>query len=93
MPDVFTHRDGRTVPADTVLAALGTLADYTGSGGLVALCGATTVFWPDDEACDAECVLPKGHAPDDLHVDETLGVWREDELTTFRRDDEEPARG
>ncbi len=82
--DVFTRRNGRTVPADTVLAALATLAEYTGSGGLVVLCGAKTVFWPDMEACDAECILPKGHAPEDLHVDETLGVWREGDLLTYR---------
>lgn len=83
MTDVFTHRDGRTVPTETVLEALARLAEYTGSGGLVVLCGATTVFWPDVEACDAECVLPKGHAPEDLHVDEILGVWCEDDSATY----------
>lgn len=46
------------------------------------LCGATTVFWPDDEACDAECILPRGHEPADGHRDEILGPWSEDELTT-----------
>lgn len=46
------------------------------------LCGARTVFWPDDEACDAECILPRGHQPDDVHRDEILGPWSEDELTT-----------
>lgn len=46
------------------------------------MCGATAVFWPDDEACDAECVRPAGHQPDDEHEDEILGVWTEDELNT-----------
>lgn len=45
-------------------------------------CGATTVFWPEVEACDAECVLPRGHDPADVHEDEILGRWSEDELTT-----------
>jgi hypothetical protein len=34
-------------------------------------CGARTVFWPDDEACDAECWLPAGHEGE--HEDEILG--------------------
>jgi hypothetical protein len=46
------------------------------------LCGATTVFWPDVEACDAECILPRGHEPADVHEDEILGTWSEDELST-----------
>jgi hypothetical protein len=46
------------------------------------LCGARTVFWPDDEACDAECMLPKDHTPADVHQDEILGEWSEDELDT-----------
>lgn len=46
------------------------------------LCGATTVFWPEVEACDAECILPRGHDPADVHRDEILGAWSEDELTT-----------
>ncbi|MFM9635953.1 hypothetical protein [Streptomyces turgidiscabies] len=45
-------------------------------------CGATAVFWPEMEACDAECALPRGHDPADVHKDEILGEWREDELTT-----------
>ena len=36
-------------------------------------CGATTVFWPDDEACDAECMLTIAHDGD--HEDEVLGKW------------------
>lgn len=47
-------------------------------------CGARAVFWPDDEACDAECSLPKGHKPEDVHSDEILGEWTEDELMTTR---------
>ena len=48
-------------------------------------CGATTMFWPDDEAIDAVCILPSGHQPDDVHEDETLGTWREYDLLTWRR--------
>jgi hypothetical protein len=48
------------------------------------LCGAQTVFWPDVEACEAECILPVGHEPADVHEDEILGAWREEELTTYR---------
>lgn len=46
------------------------------------LCGATAVLWPDDEACDAECILPAGHEPADVHEDEILGEWSEDDLST-----------
>lgn len=46
-------------------------------------CGAATVFWPDDEACDAVCVLPAWH-PGTQHLDEVLGWWDENELTTTR---------
>jgi hypothetical protein len=46
------------------------------------LCGARTVFWPDVEACDAECHLPAGHEPADVHEDPILGEWTEDELVT-----------
>ena len=45
-------------------------------------CGATAVFWPEVEACDAECMLPRGHEPADVHKDEILGEWREEDLTT-----------
>lgn len=38
-------------------------------------CGETTVFWPDDEGCEAECMLPLGHQPEDVHEDEILGEW------------------
>lgn len=44
-------------------------------------CGATTVFWPEDEACDAVCVWPRGHGGV-RHIDETLGEWDEEELAT-----------
>ena len=44
-------------------------------------CGATTVFWPDDEGCDAVCVWPRGHGGT-RHQDEALGGWDEGELTT-----------
>ena len=46
-------------------------------------CGATAVFWPDDEAIDATCFLPCGHEPSDVHEDESLGTWTEDELLTY----------
>lgn len=46
------------------------------------LCGARTVFWPDDEACDAECFLPAGHEGS-IHEDEILGEWNEEDLLTF----------
>lgn len=45
-------------------------------------CGATAVFWPDDEACDAECMLPVGHEPADVHEDAILGEWAEDDVPT-----------
>lgn len=56
------------------------------------LCGARTVFWPDVEACEAECVLPLGHEPGDVHEDEFLGEWNEGDLVTYHpaRPDEEP---
>jgi hypothetical protein len=37
------------------------------------VCGETTVFWPDVEACDAVCMLPAEH--DGPHEDEVLGEW------------------
>jgi hypothetical protein len=45
-------------------------------------CRARTVFWPDDEGCDAECVLPIGHEPNEIHEDAILGTWNEDDLIT-----------
>jgi hypothetical protein len=49
-------------------------------------CGARAVFWPDVEACDAECIRPKDHGGT-VHEDEILGEWDEDDLvTTFPRD-------
>lgn len=41
------------------------------------LCGATSIFWPDEEACEAECVLPRGHVPANVHRAEILGKWEE----------------
>lgn len=49
-------------------------------------CGARAVFWPDDEACDAECVLAAGHQPEGVHEDEILGEWNEDDLFTTHPD-------
>lgn len=49
------------------------------------VCGARTVFWPDDEACDAECILPRGHRGTD-HEDAILGWWSEDDLPTTVRE-------
>lgn len=43
-------------------------------------CGATAVFWPDDEQCDAECMWPVHSGT--THKDEVLGEWTEDELYT-----------
>lgn len=45
-------------------------------------CGAQATFWPDVEACEAECALPLGHQPAEVHEDETLGEWHEDDLPT-----------
>lgn len=50
-------------------------------------CGARAVFWPDVEACDAECSLPAGHQPPDEHEDDILGRWTEDSLLTSPRDE------
>lgn len=50
------------------------------------LCGAQTVFWPDVEACEAECILPRGHEPADVHEDEILGTWHESDLITYHPD-------
>nr|MDT0658046.1 hypothetical protein [Micromonospora sp. DSM 115978] len=44
------------------------------------LCGAQAIFWPDVEACEAECIRPTGH--DGPHEDEILGEWSEDDLPT-----------
>lgn len=39
-------------------------------------CGEVSVFWPDDEACEAECELDAGHAGP--HRDAVLGEWEPD---------------
>jgi hypothetical protein len=39
-------------------------------------CDAGTIFWPDVEACDAECMLPEGH--EGMHEDKILGPWSDD---------------
>jgi hypothetical protein len=44
-------------------------------------CGARTVFWPDAEACDAECIRHRGHKGT-IHEDEILGTWDEDDMMT-----------
>ena len=44
-------------------------------------CGAVTIFWPDVEACEAECFRPEGHGGT-IHEDETLGEWDEEEQST-----------
>lgn len=50
-------------------------------------CGERTVFWPDAEACDAECALPRHHDPENVHEGEILGEWHEDDqLTTLPTD-------
>jgi hypothetical protein len=44
-------------------------------------CGARTVFWPDVEACDAECIRHRGHKGT-IHEDEILGTWDEEDMMT-----------
>jgi predicted RNA-binding Zn-ribbon protein involved in translation (DUF1610 family) len=48
-------------------------------------CGARTVFWPDDEACDAECIRHRGHKGT-IHEDEILGEWDEEDMYTTHPD-------
>lgn len=50
-------------------------------------CGARAVFWPDVEACEAECIRPRGHQPANVHKDEILGEWDEDYLPTHHPDE------
>lgn len=45
-------------------------------------CGASAIFWPDDEGCEAECILPADHQPENIHQDETLGDWDANDLPT-----------
>lgn len=45
-------------------------------------CGATGVFWPEEECISVICVLPRGHLPEDIHEDEMLGRWSEDDVPT-----------
>ena len=47
-------------------------------------CGARTVFWPDVEACEAECILPQDHEGT-IHEDETLGPWDEADVKLAER--------
>lgn len=54
----------------------------TACGSTFITCGATATFWPDVEACEAECIRPENHQPEDVHEDEILGEWTEDELNT-----------
>ena len=44
-------------------------------------CGARTVFWPEEDACDAACTWPPKHGGT-RHLDETLGSWDENEMPT-----------
>ena len=53
-----------------------TLVNTDGIDDTIEKCGGRTIFWPDDECCDAICIKPKGHAC--LHEDEDLGEWIED---------------
>jgi hypothetical protein len=43
------------------------------------------VFWPDDEACDAECIRHRGHKGT-IHEDEILGEWDEEDMYTTHPD-------
>lgn len=49
-------------------------------------CGAKTVFWPDVEGCEAECIMPAEHEPAEIHEDEILGEWNEDDMFTHHPD-------
>jgi hypothetical protein len=67
---IFTYTDMNGMPAEL-------------SGTAWPTCGARTIRWPDDEACEAECMLPADHSPTEVHFDEILGEWSEsDELPT-----------
>ncbi|MFD8469000.1 hypothetical protein ACFV10_28330 [Streptomyces cyaneofuscatus] len=52
------------------------------SGDQQVKCSARAVFWPDAEAIDAVCMRPRGHEPANIHEDEDLGEWNEDDLFT-----------
>ncbi|GAA4887734.1 hypothetical protein ACFPM3_33865 [Streptomyces coeruleoprunus] len=43
-------------------------------------CGVSVQFF-DDEAYEAQCVLPAGH-PGTVHKDPVIGDWDEDEIYT-----------
>lgn len=45
-------------------------------------CGARTIFWPDVEACEAECIRHQGHKGT-IHEDEILGDWDEEDMITW----------
>lgn len=45
-------------------------------------CGARTVFWPEVEACEAECIRHRGHKGT-IHEDEILGDWDEEDMMTI----------
>lgn len=49
-------------------------------------CGATTVFWPDVEACEAECFLAPHTGT--IHEDEILGQWDAEDMPTFVPEEE-----
>jgi hypothetical protein len=74
--------------ADQFMGIMDTTADAEVGAALNALplppCGATAVFWSYSSADEAECYLPRGHQPGDIHESPTLGQWREDDLPTSR---------
>ena len=45
-------------------------------------CDATTTYWPDVEAIAVRCVLPVGHWPFNVHLDEYGNDWDEERLMT-----------
>ncbi|HEY9367553.1 hypothetical protein [Streptomyces sp.] len=51
----------------------------------MAACAARAIFWPDVEACEAECIRPRGHGG--AHEDDVLGEWTDDELPTTYPDE------
>jgi len=72
---------------DAATDAVNEVLNELGPPPAEAPCGARTIFWPDVEACEAECILPAGHQPSDVHEDDVLGEWSENELPTWRADE------
>lgn len=44
-------------------------------------CGARTVFWPEVEGCEAECLLAPHEGT--IHEDEILGEWDAEDMATI----------